>query len=173
MARTSTKVLSVPPNARLSGSLPLEDNLSYRLSILNFLMARATQKIYLAQGLSMHQWKVLTVLNRFAPMPATDVAKVVTLDKSAISRAVRQLLELGLASRSPHPRDARSIAISLTPKGVQVCRRMTERSAALQRGLLGAIPGAHVKVLFGCIDEIERRLRRESGRRTATSEMDA
>src|SRR4051794_16385906 len=75
--------------------LALEANLSYRLSILNFLMGKATQRIYTAEGLSSHEWKVLSVLHRFAPMPAFEIAKWVTLDKAAISRAVRQLRDKG------------------------------------------------------------------------------
>lgn len=160
--RAEKNVLPVSPRGRLSGELALSDNLSYRLSILNFLMGRETEKIYVAQGLTMHQWKVLSILNSRAPMPATDIARWVTLDKASISRAVKQLLALDLASRALHPQDARSVEVSLTPKGVRLYRRITARTAALQQRLLGRLPSAHVGILFACIDEIENRLREDS-----------
>src|SRR3546814_6312609 len=71
-----------------------------RLSMLNFLMVKATARIYTSKNLNAHQWKVLSVLYAHPPMPASDILKWVTLDKAAISRAVQQLQRLEQIGRA-------------------------------------------------------------------------
>lgn len=141
--------------------IALEGNLSYRLSILNFLMGKATHEIYSAQGLSSHQWKVLSVLDAFAPMPAREILKWVTLDKAAISRAVQQLRALELADYRPHDSDGRFIDIVLTPKGRRVYRKMNENVAKLQAHVLAGMSPQQQDGLFELIDALESGLRSE------------
>src|SRR5665213_2143381 len=141
--------------------LPLTDNLSYRLSMLNFLMAKATRDIYAAHGLTSHQWKVLSVLHAAQPMPAREIAKRVTLDKAAISRAVRELRDSGLADTAPHPNDARIVNIVMTAKGKRLYERMNARIAALQTRLFGELSPAKRATFFGVMDALESRLRTE------------
>jgi DNA-binding MarR family transcriptional regulator len=144
-------------------TLALESNLSYRLSILNFLMGKATQRIYVAEGLTSHQWKVLSVLHRFAPMPAFEIAKWVTLDKAAISRAVRQLRDKGLASRKLQDSDARTVDIMLTTKGARLYERMTADTAELQKRLFADADPDDTERFFSLIEDVEIRLRSELG----------
>jgi DNA-binding MarR family transcriptional regulator len=158
--RRQVRRAAAPATAR-QAPLDLEANLSYRLSILNFLMGKATQRIYTAEDLTSHQWKVLSVLHRFAPMPAFEIARWVTLDKAAISRAVRQLRDKGLADRRPDGGNGRAIDIMLTPKGARLYERMTVETAALQRSLLAGA-GKNAR-LFAAIDDIEARLRSKLG----------
>lgn len=146
-----------------SAALALEANLSYRLSILNFLMGKATQRIYTAEDLTSHQWKVMSVLHRFAPMPAFEIAKWVTLDKAAISRAVRQLRDRGLADRKLQGDDARTVDVLLTAKGARVYERMTQQTAELQKRLLAGTGGEEAAQFFQLFEEIEARLRKELG----------
>jgi DNA-binding MarR family transcriptional regulator len=144
-------------------ALALEANLSYRLSILNFLMGKATQRIYVAEGLTSHQWKILSVLHRFAPIAAVDIAKWVTLDKAAISRAIRQLCDAGLADRKLEGSDARVVNVALTAKGARVYERMTHETAKLQGRLLVDATTEEAASFFSRIENIEHKLRDELG----------
>jgi DNA-binding MarR family transcriptional regulator len=139
--------------------LPLNENFSYRLSMLNYLVGQRTAKIYQAEGLTAHQWKVMSVLYGVATMPAFEVAKYVTLDKAAISRAVRQLLELGFAERALRQSDARRIDVSLTRKGRACYARMAVQIARLQETLFAALGEKHKRALFGAIDALEAKLK--------------
>jgi DNA-binding MarR family transcriptional regulator len=165
----SRKAAPTGPKPRSNGTkakaatLALEANLSYRLSILNFLMGKATQRIYTAEDLTSHQWKVLSVLHRFAPMPAFEIAKWVTLDKAAISRAVRQLRDRGLADRKLQRDDARTVDVLLTPKGARVYERMTQQTADLQKRLIAGTSAEETAKFFRLFGEIEARLRQELG----------
>jgi DNA-binding MarR family transcriptional regulator len=141
--------------------LALKDNLSYRLSILGFLMGRLTNKIYTAEGLRSQEWKVLSVVNSFGPLAPTEIGNWVTLDKAAISRALRELCRLGHVERHLSRTDGRSITISITETGRQVYARMTERTAQLQKRLFSGSNAAEIRAFFTQIDALEAHLRDE------------
>lgn len=74
------------------------------------LQERATQ---VDPGLSATAYPLLIALVEYGPHRAADLAELFALDKGAVSRAVHQLLELGLIERTPDPQDGR--ASILTP----------------------------------------------------------
>ncbi|TWS99833.1 MarR family winged helix-turn-helix transcriptional regulator [Reyranella sp. CPCC 100927] len=151
----TTAAVGLPKRA----TLKLENNLSYKLSILNFLMGKVTASIYRSKDLSVHQWKVLSVLYAHEPMPASDILRWVTLDKAAISRAVRQLQRLELIERKLHPIDGRSVNISLSAQGRELYTRMSEEMAVLQASILAGYSEEKVKVFLAMLSDIEQRLR--------------
>jgi DNA-binding MarR family transcriptional regulator len=136
-----------------------ESNLSYRLSILNALLGKATAEIYNAEQLTTHQWKVMSVICNFAPIPASEVMRWVTLDKSAISRAVRKLHTQGLIERKLSDSDARISHIMPTRKGRDMNKRLVEKIATLQTGLLSSITDTRVRAMFEAFDQLEGQLR--------------
>ncbi len=144
---------------------PFERNLSYRLSFTTFLMNRATSPILAAHGISNQQWKVLSVLRYVEPATAQQVTQWVTLDKSAISRTVRSLLELGLLTRKLQSEDARNVHMSLTAKGRAVYQRISTQFSALQAELVADVPTEELTAFLGLLRKIERglsaRLQRE------------
>ncbi len=136
-----------------------DHNLSYRLSILNTLLGKATAEIYGAENLTSHQWKVMSVICNFSPIPASDILRWVTLDKSAISRAVRKLQALGLIERRLSNSDARITHLLPTRKGLNMNKRIAEQITALQSSLFGSTPDAAVRSLFETFDRLESQLR--------------
>lgn len=137
---------------------PLEFNLSYRLSYMSFLVNRATAPVLAAHGITNQQWKVLSVLYQIAPATAQEVTGWVTLDKSAVSRTVRQLLELGLINRKLHVEDARNVHLFLTAKGTALYKRVAEQLAAVQADLMQDVSPAAAATLFKVLRQVEERL---------------
>ena len=138
---------------------PLEFNLSYRLSFMSFLMNRATGPVIAAHGLTNQQWKVLSVLSQLTPTTAQEVTRWVTLDKSAVSRTVRMLLEQGLITRKLHSQDARNVHLFLTAKGTTLYKRVGDELAALQTELMQDVAPAAGAGLFRALRQVEDRLR--------------
>jgi DNA-binding MarR family transcriptional regulator len=138
-------------------------NLSYHLSILSFLLGKATAEIYHAEDLTTHQWKVLSVICHYGPIPAAEITKWVTLDKSAISRAVARLRELGFIDRRLSNSDARVSEIMSTKLGMDSYRRMSDQVARLQTTLLDGLPEDKVQVLFENFAHLEGKLRERFG----------
>src|SRR5262245_14644935 len=141
-------------SAAASQMLKLESNMAYRLSLLNFLVNKATARIYGAAGLSTHQWKVMSVLNAYEPMTALDIAQWVTLDKAAISRAIQLLLQQGLVERSLHATDARMVNVKMTREGRRVYADVGRKLATLQAKLLEDVTEEQERALFDVLKSV-------------------
>lgn len=70
-------------------------------------------------GLTASSYPLLVALVDLGPHRAADLVDVFALDKGSVSRAVHQLLELGLIERVPDPRDGRASILSATPRAVE------------------------------------------------------
>jgi DNA-binding MarR family transcriptional regulator len=139
----------------------LDRNLSYNLALLTFLMGKASSDIYDSRELTSGQWKVLSVLAAFGPMAAVEIGKRVTLDKAAISRAVRQLRELKLASYRSHAVDGRCLEVILTAKGRRTYQAMNDEMMELQERIFEGVSRDHQRVFFATADKLLTRLRTE------------
>src|SRR3979409_2406719 len=125
----------------------LDTNLSYRISILHSLLGKLTTRIYASRGLTSHQWKVLSILYNWPPMPAVRITNMVTLDKAAISRGVSGLLELRLPRR--YLGGARGMTfIALTEAGRTMYHSMASEMARLQRDLFAEVSHAEQNSFF-------------------------
>lgn len=69
-----------------------------------------------AEGSHTHQ-RMLLVLRRRGPLPQSEVARIMALEKSWISRAVDKLVAAGWVSREPDPGDRRSVRLVLSDSG--------------------------------------------------------
>jgi DNA-binding MarR family transcriptional regulator len=126
---------------------------------MSFLVNRATGPVIASHGLSNQQWKVMSVLCQIAPATAQEVTRWVTLDKSAVSRTVRLLLEQGLITRKLLSQDARHVHLLLTPKGTALHKRVSDSLAAVQAELMQDVPPGAAAALFKGLRQVEERLR--------------
>jgi len=62
---------------------------------------------------------LLSTLNDHGAQRAVGLAEMFSLDKGSVSRAVHQLVELGLVERTPDPGDGRASLLSVTPEAVR------------------------------------------------------
>jgi len=62
---------------------------------------------------------LLSTLNEQGARRAAELAELFSLDKGSVSRAVHQLVELGLVERTPDPGDGRASLLSVTPETVR------------------------------------------------------
>jgi|HubBroStandDraft_2_1064218.scaffolds.fasta_scaffold322390_1 DNA-binding MarR family transcriptional regulator len=146
-----------------ASEISLERNLSYKLSLLTFFMSKASYEIYASRGLTNGQWKVLSVLVAFGPMAAVELGKHLTLDKAAISRAVRQLRELGLTDNRDRVDDGRSVEVLVTAKGRRTYAAMNEEMVELQRRLFDGVSREHEQAFFRVTETLLANLREMTG----------
>ncbi|WP_406264592.1 MarR family transcriptional regulator [Streptomyces sp. NBC_00191] len=69
------------------------------------------------------------------PVPASVLGNSTMLSRSQVSRVVDALQSRGLVTRTPSPRDARSVEVALTPEG----RRLFEEADATRRACLAPV----------------------------------
>jgi DNA-binding MarR family transcriptional regulator len=145
--------------AAQSPDISLDRNLSYNLSLLTFFMGKASSDIYGSRGLTNGQWKVLSVLVAFGPMAPVDIGRHVTLDKAAISRAVRQLRELGLTDYRDRVDDGRSVEVLVTTKGRRTYAAMNKEMAELQRRAFAGVGRETEQAFFRAAETLLANLR--------------
>jgi DNA-binding MarR family transcriptional regulator len=158
VSMASTRTKNSAPVQGTGVERPLEENLSYQLSYLNFLMSRAITPVLLSHGVTNQQWKVLSVLCQIAPATAQEVTGWVTLDKSAVSRVVRSLQQQNILTRKLMGDDGRHVHLLLTAKGMALYRRVATELSALQAELMQDVPRAAYKALFESLHSVEKRL---------------
>lgn len=93
----------------------------------------ADRAVLMHPDLSATSYSLLLTLVDHGPRRATDLADMFALDKGAVSRSVRQLLDLGLVARTPDPSDARASILEVTDRA----RMRIDELVADRRQVLG------------------------------------
>ncbi|MEJ2038731.1 MAG: MarR family transcriptional regulator [Desulfosarcinaceae bacterium] len=83
------------------------------------------------EGVSLAQCHALMEIDGQGPLNLGELAGSLGLDKSTLSRTVDGLVNIGLVERKPHPRDRRSILLSLTDQGQRTCDNINANNDAL------------------------------------------
>jgi DNA-binding MarR family transcriptional regulator len=138
----------------------LDEVLTYRISMLELLLSRAIGEVYSDSfGLNTHQWRVLAAVAVWGPIEAVQVSRWATVDKAAVSRAVRALIGKGLVERSLHDRDGRKITLELTPAGKRTFKAVVHRIRVVQDRLFKGYERQKVREFFTTLRTLESRLR--------------
>ena len=117
--------------------LDLEHRSFYRLSLLATRINRAIASGYVKNfGRPAHAWKVVTVLGAFGPMSASQINSHTTLEMDKVTRIVDSLIEQGLATRNPDPKDRRKVVITLSARGKRVNAQLEQMIVEMEREFL-------------------------------------
>jgi DNA-binding MarR family transcriptional regulator len=144
----------------MSRSESLDEVLTYRISMLELLLSRAVGAVYAAHfGLNTHQWRVLAAVAVWGPIEAVQVSRWATVDKAAVSRAVRALISRDLLRRSLHDQDGRKITLELTPSGRRTFKAVVQRIEVIQERLFRSYERQKVREFFKMLRTLESRLR--------------
>jgi DNA-binding MarR family transcriptional regulator len=94
----------------------LEEHLGYWLRCLSNFVSHSFAERLEKQGTSVPQWVVLRTLYDSNGATLNEVAALVGVDKSTLSRMIERLVQKGLVDRS-EGRDRRSLGLALTAAG--------------------------------------------------------
>jgi DNA-binding MarR family transcriptional regulator len=99
----------------------LEEFLPYRLSVAANRVSRLFSRRYSESfGLSIPEWRVLSVVGRYGTVSPSAVGTWTAMDKVKVSRAAASLVTRGLVKQAQDPNDGRGRLLSLTRKGTSV-----------------------------------------------------
>ncbi len=148
---SSTRLRQVPP----SDALVLDAFLPYRLAVLANAVSRAIARRYEDEfGLSIPEWRVMALLGAEPGLTASEVAEATPMDKVAISRAVKGLMEAGRLKAAADKADGRRQLLSLTPAGLAIYRRIVPRARELEARLLAGLTTQDRAALDRLIDSL-------------------
>jgi len=155
-----------PPMAKLL----LARWIPFRLSALANRVREALYEYYHPRfGLSVTAWRVIANLGEQAPgapLSAKALATRVMMDQVQISRAIREVVRLGVVRRSVDGADRRRAALELTPQGRRVYEAIVPVALRLERELLSELAPAERRRLSALLGQLERAAAAKLGRRT-------
>jgi DNA-binding MarR family transcriptional regulator len=127
---------AIPPVSSAASGFRLEDFLPYQLSVTANRVSRLFAKHYSESfGLSIPEWRVLSVVSRFGTISPTSVSEWTGMDKVKVSRAAASLVHRGLARQVQDPLDGRARVLSLTRKGAKTHEGVVPLARKLEASL--------------------------------------
>ena len=112
---------------RVAAARSIEAELSELVSRIRVHMRRSAEAA--APGLTPASYKALSLIDRRGPITLSALTEIFGVDKSLISRAVRELEDHEFISRTRDPNDGRSQLLSATPHArarLEVARKRDE-----------------------------------------------
>lgn len=150
--KTSGSEISVNPT-----EFRLEDYLPYRLSLLSNTVSQGIAHSYQKNHeITVTEWRVIVVLGRYPGSTASEVVDRTAMDKVAISRAVRSLMEKDYLQRRTDAADRRRMRMYLTRgRGKKVLESIVPLAAAYETKLLEALDANESAALNGLLDKLQ------------------
>ena len=122
----------------------IDDYLAALLAQASHLISHEFHLIVRAQGLTVHQWRVLATLADGQTASVGDVSRRTVTPQPTVSRIVDGMESLHLVTRRPDPLDRRISLLKLTPGGRRLASRLVRLARAHEDAVLAPVgePGA-------------------------------
>lgn len=91
-------------------------------------------------NISASQWQVIWEVGSAGEISLNELAALLNLDNSTMSRAINNLVEQGLVLRDADPADRRYVKIKLAGKGTEFFKQMEEKIDQYYGMILQSIP---------------------------------
>ena len=144
-----------PSDKSQLGAFELRRFLPYRLSVLANTISQGIAAGYRDEhAISVNEWRVLAVLGSSPAQTASDLAKRTAMDKVAIHRAVKLLMEKDLLQRRPDHADRRRQRLRLTGAGKNVLATIIPKARGFEYELLEALEPDEARALDRIIEKL-------------------
>lgn len=136
------------------GRLAVERFVTFQVNQLSTAFERQWTRVMRDRaGVSLSQWRILAMLEA-GPMVFSRLVDGIGIDKALMSRSTRGLEDLGLVQVGPTPDDARSLTLSLAPKGRRLLARMMPLANQRQRHLLSSLTEDERRCFYSAVTKL-------------------
>ena len=132
----------------------LHDSLGYRLSRAARIQERRLDAGLKSLGLTRITWCVLLAVGNEGLSQPSEIADYVGIDRTATSRALRQLEAQGLIGRRPGGSDGRTRSVRLTARGKDRLARGTPMAEANQAAMAERLSATEMDELMNRLDTL-------------------
>ncbi|MCM0647283.1 MarR family transcriptional regulator [Clostridium swellfunianum] len=91
-------------------------------------------------GVTVSQCHAIVEIGRAEQISLNDLAELLALDKSTMSRTINNLVDSGLAIRELHAEDRRFVSIKLTNEGIKVFENIESSMEYYYNSIFSSIP---------------------------------
>lgn len=137
----------------------LRDLLSFRLNTLAKKVTMGSQTILADRhGVNMREIRILMSLHQYQQITSSELAELTDLDKSTISRGIKDLMRRGLVNGTVDQADLRSSVLGLTGGGAKVAAECFDISQERLAQVLAGLSRPERGVLDQFLTRLERRV---------------
>jgi len=94
---------------------------------------------FAAEGVRGYHFRLLAALDQYGASSQADLARSTGIDRSDVVAILNELVERGLAKRSPDPDDGRRNVITITKLGLSTLERLDRTLDGVQAALLAPL----------------------------------
>lgn len=133
----------------------IEDVITFRLQRLVMIDERAGQD-WVARlfGLTLNEWRLLALIRAHAPVRAGDMAVLMYMDKSQLSRLIKSLQAKKLIKNATDPGDGRAVALKPTKRGKLRHDKVLQEVLRRNEDMLSPLTRAEVAVFDGLLERV-------------------
>lgn len=144
----------------------LDERVGYRFSVIAKRLDQALAAMHSKKfGISVNNWKIMSVLASFGPLSATKLGARTSLDPDKITRAVDTLVDQSYVIRKDDERDRRRVALTLSAKGRRAYDKIALVAAAMEAEFLSVLTPDEHRLLLSCMNKLEQHSSVIFGRR--------
>ncbi len=104
-------------------------------------------------GLPLTIWRMLLALQRMQPCTMNALARYATVERTALTRVLDQMVKQGLALRSTPPEDRRQVLVTLTPAGMEAFEEGRRIVTRWNRRALGGMSTERLETLRDTLND--------------------
>ena len=140
----------------------LDNQLCFRLYTASRLLTQTYHQPLAAHGLTYPQYLVLLVLWEKDAQPVNDIAKRLYLETNTVTPLLKRMENEGLLLREKGTRDARQMIVTLTAKGRNLQKKLSDVPATVGNAVICEhVTPETAPVLFTMLDEMIDKLSRQ------------
>lgn len=144
----------------MSPAQSLSQFLPYRLSITsNAISQRIAVEYRQRFDLKVPEWRVMAVLGDVGPLTQRQLVGATFMDKVAVNRACKVLVEQGTVMRHPNSMDGRSHLLELTDKGREVHSEVMPLVKRLEAEILACLTAKELRDFSKTLDKLFAQVR--------------
>nr|WP_067299093.1 MarR family transcriptional regulator [Marinobacterium profundum] len=141
-------------------SLMLNQFIPYRMVNLARRMSDDLSRIYGGDDyqVSIPEWRILARLAEDKRLNAKDLGRITQMDKSKVSRGVKQLDDRGYLIKEKDRQDNRVTYLSLSPTGLALYQELAPQALAWESRLISALDTSEYRDLMRILEKLDRQL---------------
>jgi DNA-binding MarR family transcriptional regulator len=141
----------------------LTDYFPYKVRIFYRDVSAAVREVYTQSfGLSVSEWRTMSVLFSFEPLSAKQIVARSSMDKVKVSRAITGLQKRKYLERHIDPSDRRRVLLRLTRSGREVMRQLIPQVLEVEKQLLEGLSEDECDTLLKLMQKVSANARHSS-----------
>ena len=135
--------------------MPTRPYLTYKLDLIKSMATRAADQAYAAElDLRVRELRVLRPVHQHPGISATELRRLLVLDKTLMSKNLALLEQRGLIRREPDPADARVQRLFLTEEGERAWRVSERLGRQMEAEMFGELTPEQWTQLHELLDAV-------------------